>query len=213
MNKSGKYICCMAVMAVVWIPLLSFAQTLTLDNFTSGTYVKHLSNAQTQDTHYAKLPPHSPLGAARQTFFVVSPNPYAQQSTLDIGKGICIVDAGFGTVPGLDIGYGFTLSGTEVPLGLDLGGYSAFQLNFAGIATSEDLGAIIAVFLHSGGNYASELVLPTYANPISIDFPFSGFNKPGGLTQADVSDIDYIVIETFGGGFASYGITSFEAID
>jgi hypothetical protein len=60
---------------------------------------------------------------------------------------------------------------------------------------------------------AYERVLPTYANPISIDFPFSGFNKPGGLTQADASDIDYIVIEAYGGGFASFGIASLQALN
>jgi hypothetical protein len=59
-------------------------------------------------------------------------------------------------------------------------------------------------------NCTYELVLPTYANPISIDSPFSGFNKTGGLTQTDTSDIDYILIEAYGGGFASFGITSFK---
>jgi hypothetical protein len=208
-----KLISCMAVIAALWISAPASAQTLTLDNFTCGAYVRNLNTGSTTDKHYAPLCNDSPLGTARQTFFTIGPNYYDQGATLDIGKGIWILDAGFGTVGGVDVGYGFTTSGVETPLNLDLGGYSGFQLNFAGVATSEDLGVIIAVFLHNGGAYVSGLpnALPPYANPISIEYPFSGFSKPGGLTQADVSDISYIVIEAYGGGYASYGITSFQA--
>lgn len=211
MNNLSKYIFCIASIAFVWIPVNVSAQ-LMLDDFTSGTYVKHLNTGLQQDQHYAKLAPGSPLGAARQTNFLIGPNYYKQGATLSIGKGLWIVDTGFGTVPGSYITYGVTLTGTEAPLGLDLSGYSGFQLNFAGVASSEDLGVTIVVFPHDGNNCGYGMVLPTYANPISIDFPFSGFNKPGGLTQADASDIDYIVVEAGGGGFSSFGITSFQAI-
>ena len=212
MTNLSKYICCIAVVALIWIPIQAFAQTLVLYDFTSGAYVKHLNTGPQQDQHYAKLPPGSLLGAARQTNFSIGPNYYKQGATLSIGKGIWILDAGFGTVAASDITYGVTLTGAQAPLGLDLSGYSGFQLNFAGIASSEDLGVIIVVFPHNGDNCAYEVVLPTYANPISINFPFSGFNKSGGLTQADASDIDYIVVEAYGGGYASFGITSFQAV-
>ena len=212
MNKLSKHIFCIAVVALAWIPVQSSAQ-LTLDDFTSGSYVKHLNTGPTQDQHYAKLAPGSLLGAARQTNFSIGPNYYKQGATLSIGKGIWILDAGFGTVGASDITYGVTLTGAAAPLGLDLSGYSGFRLNFAGVASSENLGIIVVVFPHNGNSCAYERVLSTYANPISIDFPFSGFNKPGGLTQADASDIDYIVIEAYGGGFASFGITSFQALN
>jgi hypothetical protein len=125
------------------------------------------------------------------------------------------VDSGFDAFAASYLTYGVTLSGVEVPLGLDLSGYSGFQLNFAGVATSGALGVTIVVFLPGGDAYSSGLpaVLPPYANPISIEYPFSDFSKPGGLTQADVSDISYIVIEVGGGGFVSYGITSFQAFN
>jgi hypothetical protein len=212
MKQLSKAILFLAAIALAWIPVPASAQ-LTLDDFTSGAYVKHLNAGPQQDQHYAKLAHGSLLGAARQTNFSIGPNYYKQGATLSIGKGIWILDAGFGTVAASDITYGVTLTGSPAPLGLDLSGYSGFQLNFAGIASSEDLGVIIAVFPHNGDNCAYELVLPTYANPISIKFPFSGFNKAGGLTQADASDIDYIVIEAYGGGFASFGATSFQATD
>jgi hypothetical protein len=210
--KHLKYVLCIAVIALVWIPIPASAQ-LMLDDFTSGAYVKHLNTGLQQDQHYAKLAHGSLLGAARQTNFSIGPNYYKQGATQSIGKGIWILDAGFGTVGASDITYGVTLAGVEAPLSLDLSGYSGFQLNFAGVASSEDLGVIIAVFPHDGHSCAYGQVLPTYANPISIDFPFSGFNTPGGLTQADASDIDYIVIEAYGGGFASFGITSFQAVN
>jgi hypothetical protein len=211
MNRFTQYVCYLAVIAALGIPRHASAQ-LTLDNFTSGAYVKHLNTGATEDLHYAKLAPGSPLGAARQTNFSIGPNYYDQGATLSVGKGVWILDAGFGTVPGSYMTYGVTLTGVEAPLGLDLGGYTGFRLNFAGVASSEDLGVAIVVFPHDGNNCAYELVLPTYANPIAIDFPFSGFNKSGGLTQADASDIDYIVIEAYGGGYASFGVTSFQAI-
>lgn len=211
MNGISKYFSCVAVVAAAWISVPAAAQ-LTLDSFTPGHYIRHVINPQIHDLHYEALPAHSPLGAARETYFGAAPNPYSQTSTLDVGKGRLIVDSGFGAVAAILVGYGFTLSGQQVPLQLDLAGYSGFRLNFAGIATSEALAAVVTVWPHDGGAYDFEVVLPPNGNPFQEDFPFSGFSKPGGLTQADVSNIDYVVVQAQGGGFASFGITSFQAI-
>jgi hypothetical protein len=207
---------CIATIALGCISVATSAQTLTLDDYTTGNYVKHITNPHVHDRHYGALPSSSPLGAARETYFVAAPNPDGQSSTLDIGHGHFVVDAGFGCVAAVQVGYGFTLSGTEVPLGLNLDGYSAFQLNFQGIATSEALAVVITVWPHSGGYYDFEVVLPPNGNAFPTVFPFSGFTKGGGgggLTQADVSNIDFIVVQAQGGGFASFGITSFQAIN
>lgn len=215
-NKSTRYVFCMAVIAVVSISVPASAQLpLTLDGFTTGQYVIHVTNPSVNYTHYGALPAGSPLGAARATYFGAGPNPFNQISTLDVRGGHFVVDSGFGSVAAVQVGYGFSLSGTEVPLGLNLEGYSAFRLNFAGIATSESMVVVITVWPHSGGYYDFEVVLPPNGNAFSTTFPFSGFNKGGGgggLTQADVSDIDAIVWQAQGGGFDSFGITSFEAI-
>ncbi len=209
---TNRFIFCAAVIALVWIPVQASAQ-LTLDNFTSAQYVKHLNIANANDVHYAALPLNGFLGAARQTTFEIGSNLYAQSSTLDIGKGICIVDAGFGVTPALWIFYGETLSGTEVPLGLNLAGYSGFRLNFAGISTTEALLAIITVWPHDNGvPHDLELVLSPEVNPISVDFPFSTFSA-GGLSQTDLGDIDYIFIQVQDGVSASWGITAFEAVN
>jgi hypothetical protein len=67
MHKLAKY-AFLAAIALTWIRVQASAQ-LTLDNFTSGAYVKHLNTGPQQDQHYAKLAPGSPLGAARQQIF------------------------------------------------------------------------------------------------------------------------------------------------
>src|ERR1039457_5075135 len=81
MNKLSKHVFCIAVIALAWIPVQASAQ-LTLDDFTSGSYVKHLNTGPTQDQHYAKLAPGSLLGAARQTNFSIGPNYYKQGAHL-----------------------------------------------------------------------------------------------------------------------------------
>ena len=109
----------------------------------------------------------------------------------------------------------FYSPGGEVPLKLNLDGYSGFQLNFQGLATSEELNVVITVWPQSGGYYNFEVVLPS-PNPsaFSLSFPFSGFKggSGGGLTQADVSNISFIVVQAGGLG-ASFGITSFQAVN
>lgn len=185
------------------------AQTLTLDDFKSKLYEVSLKNAQAQDIHFEALPPGSRLGPDRETVLALGPNPFAQLSTLYIGNGICILDAGFGVVPGVQIYYGWASNTQRVPLGLNLSGYSAFRLNFAGVSTSESLGVEIAVWLHSGSVYAAQAPVLASPNAFAKDFPFSSF----GLTQADMSDIDTIGIVIWGGGTMSYGITSFQAVN
>lgn len=212
MKQLSKYAFCIAVIALVWIPVRASAQTLTLDDFTLGHYVKRINNSH--DLHYGALPPNSRLGAARQTFFEADSGLDAQWSTLDVGKGHFVVDAGFSCGTSISSSYGFTLAGAEVPLGLDLYGYSGFQLNFQGIATSESLYVVITVWPQSGVPYNFEVVLPPNGNAFSVSFPFSGFQGGGGggLTQADVSNISFIAVQAGGGGFASFGLTSLQAV-
>jgi hypothetical protein len=216
MKQLSKYAFCIALIALVWIPVRASAQTLTLDDYTSGAYVKRIVNPHVHDLHYAALPPNSPLGAARQTFFEAGSNPDGQWSTLDVDKGHLVVDAGFACASYISTGYGFTLAGAEAPLGLNLDGYSGFQLNFQGLATSEELIVVITVWPQSGGYYNFEVVLPSpNPNAFSLPFPFSGFVKAGGgggLTQADVSNINFIVVQAEGPS-ASFGITSFQAVN
>jgi hypothetical protein len=203
LNKMTKAI--VAVFALV-APVIHAATPLTLDNFKSGHYQVSLTSSQ--DIHFAPLSRGSLLGPARETVFDVGTSPYAQRSTLDIGKGIWIVNGGFGVTPGVQVYYGFANATTPAPLGLDLSAYSAFQLTFAGLAVEEVLGVEIAVWAHSGTVYGAQVSLPSTPNITSVQIPYSSFT--GG--SLDASDIDYIGIVTWGGGTYTYGITSFEAI-
>jgi len=203
LNKITKTIVAVSALAA---PAIHAATPLMLDNFKAGHYQVSLTTSQ--DTHFAPLAPGSPLGPARETVFTVGSSPYGQRSTLDIGKGIWIVDGGFGVTPGVQIYYGFANETTPAPLGLDLSSYSAFQLTFAGIAVEVVLGVEIAVWAHSGAVYGAQVFLPSTPNITSVDIPFSSF--AGGTL--DAGDIDYIGIVTWGGGTYTYGITSFEAL-
>jgi len=199
-----------AIAAVAVLSVTASAQ-LTLDDFSGKAYVKTLKNGQS-DTHYEALPGGSPLGAARGTYFTQS-GTYAQSSTLDVGNGICVVDSGFQNDSGLQISYGTNLKGDDVPMGLNLGAYSGLQLNFAGLVSFEGLIVVVEIYPSSGGYYASELVPQTNGNPFTITFPFTTFTNGNGstLTQAEASDISYIIIVTEGGSTNSFGIASFQA--
>ena len=96
------------------------ANPLTLDNFKSGHYLVSLTTAQSQDIHFA--PSHrrrSPRPRSRNSLCDRGQSIRATD-TLDIGKGIWIVDGGFGVVPGVQIYYGWANATTPAPLGLNL---------------------------------------------------------------------------------------------
>jgi hypothetical protein len=222
MNHLAKYISrntlirSMAALFILGVACMTAsAQTLTLDNFTHGPYTKALRPTQPSDTHYEPLAPKSPLGAARETVFAVGANHHTPQpSTLSIGKGICIVDAGFQEDSPLEIVYGVTLSGDEVPLGLNLGAYSGVQLNLAAISTDESLYLIVEIDPSSGGAYVSEVEVPSTPSGSSVLFPYTSFTDGQGavLTAAEASDISYIIIQA-GASWSSFGITSFQAVN
>jgi|HubBroStandDraft_3_1064219.scaffolds.fasta_scaffold16872_3 hypothetical protein len=223
MNHFAKYISrntlirSMAALSILGVACMTAsAQTLTLDNFKHGSYTKVLTPTQPADVHYEALAANSPLGAARETVFAVGASQYAaQSSTLSIGKGICIVDAGFLEDSTLQIVYGVTLSGENAPLGLNLGAYSGLQLNLPAISTDESLYLIIEIDPSSGGYYTSEVEVPSTPNASSISFPYTSFTQGGTgniLTQAEASDIDYIYIQA-GAAWSSFGITSLDAVN
>jgi hypothetical protein len=223
MNQLAKYISrnmiirSMAALSILGVACMTAsAQTLTLDDFKHGSYSRAVTPAQTPVTYFAPLAPKSPLGAARETVFTVGANQYTpQSSTISIGKGICIVDAGFLEDSTLQIVYGVTLSGENAPLGLNLGAYSGLQLNLPAISTDESLYLIIEIDPSSGGYYTSEVEVPSTPNGSSISFPYTSFTQGGTgniLTQAEASDIDYIYIQA-GASWSSFGITSFQAVN
>jgi hypothetical protein len=206
----------MAALSILGVACMTAsAQTLTLDNFTQGRYTKILTNQQPTDTHYESLGSGSPLGAARGTVFSIGPDQYDQASTLAIGKGIILVDAGFQTDSPLEILYGVTTAGVDAPMGLNLGSYSGLQLNFKAISTDEALDVLIEIDPASGGYYTSEVELSSTPNPSSVSFPYTSFLQGGTgnvFTQADASNINYIYI-ILEATWSSFGMTSFKAVN
>jgi len=201
---------------------------LMLDDFTKGPHNITLQPGQS-DTSSQLLAPPPPLGRSRQTIFTNPPNQsgqfnneWNQPCTLDIGiqsgKGIFIVNSGFGVAFHGQVSYGTMQTGpvgtppTGPPLGLNLGKFSAFRINFAGIAASVGLVATVVVVSRSTPSLVHDCEkgpLPPSQSPFSVDYPWTDFNNQ----PLDPSDIDGIQILLAGGGLTiTYGITSFEAV-
>jgi hypothetical protein len=119
--------------------------------------------------------------------------------------GICILDTGFGDVTEVLLQYGWTLSGVQSPLALNLGEYSAFRLNLAGVAG----GVTLDIEVYNGNKGSiSGVGVGSNGNPFSVDIPFSSF--PGDLNFSDITEIIIIAESEYGSNFA---ITSFEAVN
>jgi hypothetical protein len=180
LNKLTRAIATLSILGIACMNGSAQVAQLMLDPFSSGNYTKTLLNGQAQDLYSAPLAPGGLLGPTRETVFTVGgTNPVA---ALNIGNGLCILDSGFGALPGLQIYY--------APLGLNLGGYSAFRLNFAGISSTAPLGVEIAVWLHSGAVYGAQAQLPTSPNTFFRDFPFSS------LAQAASRSLTSVILTT-----------------
>ena len=211
----------LSALAAAAILSVTASAQLTLDNFPTGSdgnYVKSLtapSGAVSSATHTEPLPAGSPLGAGRWTNFIVA-SPYAQSSTVDVGNSILIVDSGFQNETILQMFYGVNVHGKQAPMGLNLGAYSGFQLNFAGsLSAPDDLAVLVEVWPSSGGYYISLVDVPPSYYPFSVAFPYTSFTPggggSGGLTSAQASDISYIEIQFYSGYNQTYGVTSFQA--
>ena len=209
-NTLIRSIAALFILGMAW---MTASAQLTLDNFPNGNsgkdYVKTITTTGNA-THYEGLPSGSPLGAARETIFTVGANPYSQTSTIDVGNGILIVDTGFQAASALTVGYGFSVHGKEVPLGLDLSSYTGLQLNFAGSSSLFNLDVLVEIWPSSGGYYTSGAILAPSYYPYSVSLPFTGFTGSVG-GPLDPSDINYIIIEFYAGYAQSYGITSLQA--
>jgi hypothetical protein len=210
----------LAALAAAVIFTVTASAQLTLDNFPTGNngknYDPSLTVAQSSVTHNEALPENSPLGGYRQTVFSIGGNTYGLTSKLFVGNNVLILESGFLIDSILSIYYGVNSSGKQTPLGLNLSAYSGLQLNFAGIASTENQYVIIEVWPSSGGYYTSEQVLNPNQNPYSAIFSYSSFigSDGGTLTQSEASDINYIDIITEAGGSSnSFAITSFQAIN
>ena len=203
----------MAALSFLGMAGVSASAQLTLDNFPNGNsgnnYVKTITAPATA-THYEGLPSGSPLGAARETIFTIGVNPYSQTNMIDVGNGILIVDTGFQAASALTVGYGFSVHGKEVPLGLDLSSYTGLQLNFAGSSSLFNLDVLVEIWPSSGGYYTSGQILAPSYYPYSVSLPFTGFTGSEG-GPLDPSDINYIIIEFYAGYNQEYGVTSLQA--
>jgi hypothetical protein len=208
--------------------------TLILDDFTSGPYLKTLIAPGAIDYNFQPLG-GGPLGRWRQTVFQQGDaNAWGQPCTLDIRtpvgplSGILLVDAGFDTDGSVGLLYGNTplngdtspgsknVQGPPAPLGLNLIAppvpYTAFQLVFAGLATS-DAGTPVTISVASAGIFWDQTISPGPSdNTFTLVFPFSKFkNGVVSAPQSVFSDISAIDIGVGALPSSSWGLTSLQA--
>jgi hypothetical protein len=208
--------------------------TRILDDFTSGPYLKTLIAPGAIDYNFQPLG-GGPLGRWRQTVFQQgNANAWGQPCTLDIRtpvgplSGILLVDAGFNTDGGVGLLYGNTprngdtspgsnnLQGPPAPLGLNLieppVPYTAFQLVFAGLATSA-AGTPVTISAASAGIFWGHTISAAPSDDFfTLVFPFSSFkNGVVSAQQSVFSDISVISIVVGAFPSSSWGLTSFQA--
>jgi hypothetical protein len=139
-------------------------------------------------------------------------NPWDQPRTLEIGthndKHILIVNSGFGALGELRVRYGIYRQHGGAPLGLNLSKYSAFQLTFAGLASSSTMGINVQVSQHGSTFDCGTDLSPISPNQFSRPYQFSNFHPKFDPNVP----VDGLQLLLGGGGTVTFGLVLFEAI-
>ena len=189
----------------------------TLEDFTTGSYLKAQPQGPTPDVNFQPMPAGSKLGHWRRTtiLFTAVGIPYNQPGLLDIvakpGGGILIVDTGFGSACGLHLTYGDVAPPgvAASPLNLNLSGSSGFRLEFAG--ASIPMTVEIVVFMGTPAGAWGKALQVGNTGSFSSDFKFPDFSGTSH-PPPPFSDITSIDIQVVGGQYCDFGLTSFLAL-
>jgi len=195
------------VAAAFALPQVARAQSLVVDNFTTGNHEVTLRSGV--ETHVQS---GSMIGGFRQTHFLVADgagNPFNQTGTLDIRPGgPMVVDMGTRVFHRLEVYYGVGPDGAIAPLNLNLSGFDRFVVNFD--CSDSVLNFNLQIFSDSGATYSTlGYNLDPNQDPFSVDFPFASFKG-----EANFSDVDLIVLIFQAGnvmGAQDFAITSLSA--
>jgi len=213
---------CVALGAVEF----TYAQKLTLDDFSTGAYRKTLptSNAGSD----INLQKGAMIGGERETQFLAchhipcttAENQFGQTSGFQVRPSkktgvpsALIFSAGYKMFPRLDVFYG--VNGGITPLHLDLTRYDRLRVSYDGLNSVVNFN--LELFSPTGsGILGCNLTSPTGSFPFTVDFPLKDFVGGGG-GPIDLSDITLMDMISQSGGVADLGtltfaITKFEAI-
>jgi hypothetical protein len=189
------------------------AQTLTLDDFSSGSYKKTLPTNKAVSDHNVQT--GTMVGGSRDTFYIVcaqvpcnpAENPFAQSATVQIRpkKGrvpaALVFSSGYKIVPDLQVFYGLAAQ-----LQLDLTAYDRLRVTFDGLTQIVNFN--LQLYSPTGNGQLGCNLPPLTALSFTEDFPLADF-VPGTGTTIDLRNISLVALLTESG---EYAITRFEAV-
>jgi hypothetical protein len=173
------------LVAVALAPNAALAQSLLIDDFTTGDY---------QVDAYPSAPDSSyqigaMLGGIRSTYLSATATlpQHQRPASLSIPVGgPLIIDTGFQVKHRLELVYGLS------PLNLDTRVYSRLRVWFDGLDKTENFN--IVLWAANGARYYQlGLNLSANENASCVDFPLDNFGK-AGIPEADRADIDSIAL-------------------
>jgi hypothetical protein len=191
---------------------ISFAQDLTIDDFTTGkSPILHFNSGSHNGTTQAGDPSHL-IGGTRSTNFNVSANPLQQISTFQFRPDVknhlsaFIHNASFYAGPRVDMGYG-----SGAPMHADFSSYRSdphglIRVNFLGL--TENLNFNIQ--LYTGTTWAQGgCNISAYPGAFSVELPLDKFDDKG-INYADVNYINVIFQSSSPIGAIEFAVTSVE---
>lgn len=180
---------------------------LIIDDFTSGLYTTTLTTVGVESTYVGGA---SIRGGARYTNLLNSFDPRHTPVTLDVGSVDRLnVTTGAKQLVRIEVGYGFTPTGEQAPLGLDLvtAGASAIRTSFESVNGVYPLNYNVVIFTADGGIASFGANLAPSPDPFVCDFLLRDFTGGGETGFFDVSFLDFIIQTS-----ADLSINSFEII-
>lgn len=207
--KKQFTISALALCFALGAPQFSHAQSLTLDDFSTGPYKKTLPTSTAVSDN--NIQTGKMVGGARETFYSVchqvpcsaAENPFGQTATVKIGRnsGISpalVFSSGYKVVPDLQVFYG-----TSAPLQLDLTPYDRLRVTFDGLIQIVNFN--LQLYSPTGNGQLGCNLPPLTPLSFTEDFPLADF-VPNTI---DFGNISRIALLTESG---EYAITKFEAV-
>jgi hypothetical protein len=187
--------------------LAAHAQSLTLDDFTTGpTEITLKHGTKTTYQTGGRI-----IGGNRGTSLLLNTNVFNQSANIQIRKGVpqgapsaLVFSEGFQDYARLDMYYGSAVTGT--PLHLDVTAYDRFRIHFAGI--NGILNFNILAFTGSAYSQWGCNLSPTFT-ATTVDMPFANA-VVGGAQFSSLDSLDFI-FQSQGEG-NDFGVTQIEFV-
>lgn len=174
-----------AILALIGVAGAS--QALVLDHFDDGRFEVTLKTpgSEISDLRAASVP-----GGDRLVYGRVISNPLNADFDIAVGVGSLAIGSADTLVDGeIYLGWGYKIvAGLPSPtdwLGANLGGFSAFRLNF--LSNDQPLNIMVNARTNGGPDVFTPFVVPASLTAFSVDIPFAALNFTP--TQLDVLTI------------------------